>query len=289
MMAATTVPAERASGTNTGFRQITDTISFEMKRNWKRTLIFCIAEVVLFVFLSYLYEYLISTGYSSVPVAPEDFPGFYFSPVSFYQWFVSFIAIFLGAASIAQDYEKQTGHQLFPRISRGRLLAGRVIGLYILYAIVLGLYYMLIGVYTAIKFDGVVPIELLWSLGFALLYALATLSFIFLLSALLNAGGAFGLGIGTLVFVFLMLEMFIPMLFKIEPIFILSYYFKILSGIFDMPETRYADRPNSFNPSVNSRTWLTPSVEGALLGMLIYIVVCLGLAYLRFRKRQLIS
>ncbi len=288
-MTAVGIPVERATGINTGFRQVTDTISFEMKRNLKKAVLFGIVEAILFVVLTILYEFLTSTGFYPEPDNAGEFIAFYFSSLSFYNLFLSFMAIILGAACIAQDYEKQTGHQLFPRISRGRLLLGRVIGLYILYAVVIGLYYLLIGIYAAIKFAGAVPIEFLWSLGFALFFGIATLSFVILLSSLMNTGGAFGLGIGIVVFAPLMLEQFLPMLFKIEPVFLLSYYFKILPNIFNMPLSSCAEAPNPYRPSTNMLFCSTPTVGVALLGMLIYTVACLGFAYLRFRTRQLIS
>jgi ABC-type transport system involved in multi-copper enzyme maturation permease subunit len=284
-MATAAISVERAHGTNTGVRQVIDTATFEMKRQRKKVIVFCIAEAALFTVLVVIYE-----SFITLPPDPRNFVPFFFSSISFYTYIMYIIAVFLGAPSIAPDFEKQTGHQLFPRISRGRLLAGRVIGLYILYAIFLGFYYLLIGIYTAVRYEGVVPIELLWSLGFALLYGLAILSWVVLLSALMkNTGGAFGLGIGSLLVIFSMAELLLPMFLTVEPVFLLTYYFKILSGIFNMPATRYVDSFNPFHPSSTIRTWLTPSIEGALVGMLVYIVACLGLAYLRFRKRQLIS
>ncbi len=284
-MATVAIPTEHAHGTNTGVRQVIDTALFEMNRQWKKVLIFCIAEAGLFTVLVIMVE-----TFFTLPPDPRNFIPFFFSTFSFYTYIMYITAVFLGAPSIAPDFEKQTGHQLFPRISRGRLLAGRIIGLYILYAIFLAFYYLLIVIYSAVRFEGVVPVELLWSLGFALLYGFTILSWVVLLSALMkNTGGAFGLGIGSLLVIFYMAEMFLPMFLEVEPFFLLTYYFNILYNIFNMPEPRSVQSTNPFRMSSTFEKWITPSIEGAIVGMLIYIAICLGLAYLRFRKRQLIS
>ena len=74
----------------------------------------------------------------------------------------------------------------------------------------------------------------------------------------------------------------------IEPFFMLNYYSNIVTAWFNMPEERFMEMP--IDPSAVDgelfMSWSTPSATGAILGMAIYSLVCLILAYFFYKRRQ---
>ena len=74
----------------------------------------------------------------------------------------------------------------------------------------------------------------------------------------------------------------------VEPWFLLSYYENIITNIVNMPDPRYREVTMGFGPGggVTFYQWVTPNVLTAFFGILIYSVLFLTLAYVRYRRRQ---
>ena len=74
----------------------------------------------------------------------------------------------------------------------------------------------------------------------------------------------------------------------IEPLFIITYYENIITASLDMPDPRFEmdefGRRGGDNPEF--KRWLTPSIPGALLGMTLFSIIFLTVAYLFYKKRQ---
>ncbi|HMF30109.1 MAG TPA: hypothetical protein VKK79_01745 [Candidatus Lokiarchaeia archaeon] len=266
--------------------QVFDTIVFEIQRNLRKTLYLLVLVGVFFVLDVILTESNVSKGI----LLPDDSRDFVANSLGSMSDIIYLIAVVLGSSSIAADFEKQTGHMLFPKVSRTKLLVGRIGGLYLLFALLLGAYYGLAALYTITHYAAV-PWEIWESFGTALLVALAALSFvIFISSWMKSVAGAAVLGLLFLFIIFSSLLSLYSVFTTDEPILLLTYYANIITNIMKMPDTRYTDYKISVGTiTINERMWATPDPITAVSGCLIYAGVSLFLSYLIFRRRQLAS
>jgi len=225
-------------------------------------------------------------------VLPSDSRVFVMSQFSdsYFTLVLYLIAVTLGSASIVPDFEKQTGHMLFPKVSRAKLLVGRFCALYLFFAAIISEYYGLVSLYTRFHYADV-PWEIWESFGMALLVAFAVLSFVFFISSWMKSvAGTAILGILLFIIGFTIMVELVTLLTTTEPIWILTYYTNIIANIINMPTTRYSTRTVSAGAlNITVTTWITPDVPTAIIGSLIYAGLSLLLSYLIFRRRQLAS
>jgi ABC-type transport system involved in multi-copper enzyme maturation permease subunit len=83
----------------------------------------------------------------------------------------------------------------------------------------------------------------------------------------------------------------------VEPFFFITYYAKIIPAWFNMPavgersiEAPFRMGPGGEGGAIDGNTylqWITPSATGAIIGVFIYSVICLTIAYIIYRKRQI--
>jgi ABC-type transport system involved in multi-copper enzyme maturation permease subunit len=270
------------------WRQIGYTISFEATRNLKKIMGMAIVDtlmIILFVIINVLQD--------NPPTEAVDYITGFLGSISF---IVLIDAILFGSSMIVEDFEKQTGNLLFPKIERGRLLIGRYIARFVFASIALAIYYVEIAILTYIDYD-VIP-QIMWeSLGWAILYLHLVLAIVVLVSACLNR-----VATTTVVSMLVMLILFnmitsILMFTEstVEPLFVITYYSNIITAWFDMPDSRFREFSPNFGggpggqPVENVRTftqWITPSASGAILGMIIYSSLMLLGAYLIYRGKQ---
>ncbi|MHA1205498.1 MAG: ABC transporter permease [Candidatus Heimdallarchaeaceae archaeon] len=273
------------TGLRRGFVQIKSTVNFEIKRNLKNFFMMFIA--LLLIYLMSMAINLIQEGRGAD--APEDPVDYIKSYLILIDFLIMIIATTFGGSIIAEDYNSHTGNLIFPKITKGRLFTGRMLARYLLSALSVIIYYLLVGITTAIKYNslpGTIWISMLW----ALVYTFLVLSFVAFFSSFMKSTSA------TVVTSILMILMVFNLVNSIlmftgvtwEPFFILTYYSSIITESFAMPEERYVER------ALRSRTgsgptymsWITPSVTGAIIGMLVYSAILLGFAYYFFRRRQ---
>jgi ABC-type transport system involved in multi-copper enzyme maturation permease subunit len=264
--------------------QIKNTVTFEIKKDLKKTLYI----VVFFgcIFLLFLLLQLLRENISGEP--PVDAISYISSfLVSGFGLLIPISASAFGGSIIAADYQKQTKNLLFPKIGKERLLIGRIIANYTLNAIAICFYYALVIIATLLKL-GNVPIIILASLGWALFYTFMLLSFvIFMSSVMKNTSYAIIISILLLLIVFGMIQQiltFTGILEYVEPLFIITYYSGIITWILDTSVDRFG--PAGFGPLADYTSWNSPSVYGALWGILIYSTVLLIAAYFIFKKRH---
>ncbi|MHA1199118.1 MAG: hypothetical protein ACTSQF_07195, partial [Candidatus Heimdallarchaeaceae archaeon] len=180
---------------------------------------------------------------------------------------------------------------LFPKITKGRLFVGRLIARYMLSALAVIFYYILVVIAAAFKYTNL-PVETWASLGWALLYTFLVLSLVIFFSSFMKKTST--VIVVSLVMVLLVFNLGSTILVisgvEIEPLFILTYYSSIITQSFAMPTERFVEgflggpHPGGDAPTVMQ--WITPSVEGAIIGMLIYSAILLVGAYFLFRRRQ---
>ncbi|MHA1719177.1 MAG: ABC transporter permease [Promethearchaeota archaeon] len=276
------------TGNKRSILQIEKTISFEFVRHGMKSItmfIFSFSIYAMFLIIQIMQE-------NKGAVAPDD-PAIYFKNyLLMIDFLILIIASTFGGSIIAEDFDKQTGNLLFPKITKDRLLVGRIIARYI-YAIgAVFFYYILIAITTFIKYEAVPKI--VWgSMGWAFLYTFALLSFVTLFSSFMKrTSSATITSILIILIVFQLLSMILMFTgVKVEPLFILTYYANIITSWFNMPadDKRFSEISFNRGPASDGNTyrqWITPSATGAIIGMLVYSAICLIIAYLVFRRRQ---
>ena len=280
------VDREKA-GLKRNISQIGNTITFEFKRNLRNFIIMLIIFVSVFSLLLLISELQLAQEVA-LPNDPVDYVGNYLT--QFFGFLIIISASLFGGSIIVEDFKKQTGNLLFPKISKTRLLIGRLTSRYTLNAICVMFYYILIGIITFAKY-GEIPITLWASLGWALLYTFTILTFVTFMSSIMRSTSAtIIVSILFLLIVFHIITMILRFAgLTMEPLFLLTYYEGIISGSLSMPNPRYAEimmpTPGGGDP-VTFTQWLTPTEPAALIGMLIYTSVFLVFAYIIYQRRQ---
>ncbi len=272
-------------GVRRSFQQVNSTINFEVKRH-KKNMLTSFGVVVLFYILSLLINVIGERRGVESPATAGAYMASYLDMI--FGLFILIIAVMYGGSMIALDYEKQTGNLIFPKITKGRLFVGRLIARYLLAALSVTSYYILVAVTALIKYH-TLPVEALASFAWALLYMLAVLSMVIFFSSFLKKTST--TIVISLVMIFIVFNLTSSILviagIEIEPLFILTYYSNIISQSFSMPTERFFEGPLTPNPDGPSGfQWITPSATGAAVGMIIYAAVLLIAAYFLFRRRQ---
>ena len=280
------VDREKA-GLKRNISQIGNTITFEFKRNLRNFIIMLVVFASVFFLLLLISELQLAQDVA-LPSDPVDYVGGYLT--QFFGFLIIISASLFGGSIIVEDFKKQTGNLLFPKISKTRLLIGRLTSRYTLNAICVIFYYVLIGTVTFIKYTEI-PINLWVSLGWALLYTFTILTFVTFMSSIMRSTSAtIIVSILFLLIVFHIITMILRFAgLTMEPLFLLTYYEGIISGSLSMPNPRYAEimmpTPGGGDP-VTFTQWLTPTEPAALIGMVIYASVFLVFAYIIYQRRQ---
>ncbi len=263
-------------------RQIGKTIVFDGHRNLKKLISMALvntAFIVLFLVINILQD--------NPPTEAKDYV---LSYLNFFSFLILITAILFGGSIIVEDFEKQTGNLLFPKIERGRLLFGRYIARFTLASISLTIYYAEIALLTYVNYE-TVPVVMWESLGWAILYLHLVLSFVVLMSALLNRIAT--AQVASLLFLLMAFNIVSSILMftgsTVEPLFILTYYSNIITAWFNMPTDRFQTGPLRGPGGLINRdftSWSTPSPEGMILGVIIYSTILLAGAFLIYRRKQ---
>jgi ABC-type transport system involved in multi-copper enzyme maturation permease subunit len=264
-------------------QQVADTIYFEFQRNWKKTILLYLVVGIIFILTLIVEEINLS---KQIPLGTSN--DFLASELSFLSDFLIISSVAYGGSCISVDFERQTGNLLFPKISRSRLLLGRIIALFIMNASTVIVWYILSGIYLGIHFNWQIPNGFWSSLGFAIFYSFSTLSFVVFISSLLKSVS------GTMIISIIMLLIGFQMvlgllaLTTIEPVFLLTYYNKIIIAIIQMPDSRFIDIKINIPGviSITERTWITPDIPTAIIGMALYSLILLGISFIVFQRRQ---
>ena len=277
-----------------GFVQIKKTMTFEAKKNKGKFLSLLVIVFGLYL-LSMVMQNLQQDQGAPIPENPAEY---FQSYLNLIDTIILIIAVSYAGSIIVEDFEQQTGNLLFPKITKDRLLFGRFLMRY-LYAILnLMLFYVLVGVSTYRKYNEAIPIEAYQSFGWAVLYLFTLMCFSALFSSIMKKAAT---SIITTVLLVLLVFQLATMILaftgsEVEPFFFITYYAKIITKSFAMPEERFIEA--SFGPGPGGPgettvdtgntyfTWTTPSYTGALVGMIVYSVICIGIAYYLFKKKQ---
>jgi ABC-type transport system involved in multi-copper enzyme maturation permease subunit len=272
------------------------TFIFELKKQWKKFIIFSIFAAVLVLIGSYLPYYLIEDY--SLPATQAEF---FQINLGFITQISIFATCFFFGGIICSEFGKKTGYIIFTIINKYKTLVGKFLGSFIMTVGVLFSYYFTMTFLGLYFYDGPLTIKVYYSFGIAVLYILALSSFVTFFSSIMKN---VNITIITTVLILLVANMIVDQLIvlwvpEFEPIYSLNHMSKLISYIFesDFPtnlEDRYEETTLStagHAPGAASeftiRLWLTPSILGGIAIALTYIIVFLTVALIIFKKRQL--
>ncbi|MHA1776798.1 MAG: hypothetical protein DRO88_03270 [Promethearchaeia archaeon] len=262
------------------FSQIIDTLIFDLQMNWRKILILSSVAVVIFALSLLLGVWQINRNSQAFPTV-EAYIQNYFSFISL---FILILAVSYGSNMLVVDFQERTGNLLFPKISKSRLFIGRYLSGLIQGGIILVFYYWLVVIPVFLEFD-VIPLSFWKSLGFAVLYYIALLSFsIFFSSIVKRSSGAVITTLLLIIIAFPIINSIFSLSTSVEPLFLLDYYGNIISNILNMPDQRFIKLDIE---GLTIYTWFTPSESAALIGLIIYIFIFTIIAYLIYRFRQI--
>ena len=273
------------AGPSRRFMQIFDTFTFEFVKNMKKLVILILLMGAIFG-LTLVTQILRLNEGLELPDSSEDYVKNYLGLIDIV---ILLITTTLGGSIIATEFEKQTGNLVFPKISRERLLTGRLLGVFIQMAILICLYYSSIGLATLYYYHEI-PTDMWLSLGWALLYGSTVLSFVIFLSSFMRSTAVTVVVAFVMMFLgFSIIQGIMSITSQAEPLFSIPYYAYLISSVFNMPETRYMDMTIAISEtqSITLRTWITPSIEAGLWGLSIYCALFLIGAFVIFKYRQL--
>ena len=269
------------------FNQIGKTLKFEWERNWVK-LVSMIGTAILIIGLNIIIEILQLNRGGELANNSTDYVLGY---LGFTNLFIYIIGVTFAGSIIVEDFEKSTGNLLFPKITKNRLLIGRFVARYIYGLVALIVYYSGIIIMSLIRFEQF-PVSLLISFLWAAYYLLAVFAFVTLFSSFFKrTAGSVIVSLLSLLMVFTMIQSIMQFTgVTAEPLYFLTYYGNIITSVISgIPENRFLEVP--FGPPGNPDAqmfymWSTPSELGAGIGLLVYTVVLLAVAYIIYSLRQ---
>ncbi|MDI6819836.1 MAG: ABC transporter permease [Candidatus Hodarchaeaceae archaeon] len=191
-------------------------------------------------------------------------------------------AVFFAGDSIASEFERKTGYILFPNpVKRSTLVVGKYAACFIVTAVVLVSAYALasaalVGMYRQL------PVEVLGSLGLALLLGCSILGLAFLFSSLLKGG--MGATIATLL-LFMLIFPIIRMGLTYsgrEPWFTLDYAADSVSSVYGIPFAEMWQGP------MGGMALMTPDPTTSLFVMLAYFVAPFVMSIWITKRREML-
>ena len=281
---------KQKAGLRRDFTQIGATITFELKKSFKIFILMLLVFLGIFVIFLLVQE----LQYAQDVPLPEDPIDYINSYMSMFGFMIILSAAGFAGSIIAEDFHRQTGNLIFPKISKTRLLIGRIISRYALNAISVCFYYILVATITFIKYEEI-PLVLWGSMGWALLYTFMIFSFVTLMSSIMKSTAiSIIVSILFMLIVFNMISMILRFAgLEIEPLFIPTYYESIITASMAMPDPRYIEirmptgpRNQGDGEFATFLQWITPTEIAALIGILLFTTIFLGLAYFLYRRRQ---
>jgi ABC-type transport system involved in multi-copper enzyme maturation permease subunit len=265
---------------------IVTTYIFELKKQWKKFVIFSMMAVAFVVLLSYL-------PYALIPdnPLPETQADYFQSGLNFLILLTIFSACFFFSGIICAEFGEKTGYITFPIINKYKLVVGKYLGGLTLNVGVIAAFYFTLGVLGIYYYGAPINYRYYYSFGIALLYLIAVSSFVTFFSSFLKS---VNMTIVTALMILLIGNMIADSLVMLlvpdfEPIYSLNHASDLISYILvkDFPTTT-ADRYEEVKfRGFTRRIWLTPTIEMGITIFLLYTVICLTVAAIIFKRRQL--
>ena len=262
------------------------TYIFELKKQWKKFVVFSMVSVAFVILLSYL-------PYALIPdnPLPETQADYFQSGLNFIIMIVIFAACFFFGGIICSEFSNKTGFITFPIINKYKLIIGKYLGALTLIIGIAGAFYFALGILGIYYYGGPINYRYYYSFGITVLYVLAVSSLVTFFSSLMkNVSMTIVTAIMILLIANMIVDSLIILLYPdIEPIWSLNHMSKLISYILvkDFPQTRedrFEEREFRGFHRVN---WSTPSIETGIAILVLYTIICVIVAAIIFKRRQL--
>lgn len=266
-------------------KPIAHTYIFELKQRWKKFVIFSII-IGLFGLLSVI-------GYVLFPEnsLPKTQAQYFEDELGLIILINIFSVCFFFGGIICTEYSKKTGYVVFPKINKYKLITGKYLGALTLVIGVTGVFYYVLGLLGLYFYGGPITSRLYLSFGIACLYLLAVSSFVTLISSFMRNAN---ITIVTTILILLIGFYIIASLVvlwnpDIEPLYSLNYLSNLITSVLrkDFPKKREDRYEDYKEEDFTYRFWITPSIGGGITGMILYAIICISLAMVIFKRRQL--
>ena len=275
------------------FDQIVTVTRVEFLRNLRRKRLLIFAIIIALVSALVLAVPPFFGGYPKDPIlGPYSFAQNFTSAIDF---LIILLAVFYGGDALVSEFSNKTGYAIFPNpIRRSSLFMGKLFSSLLACVLVLGAYYIIIAA-SMIAVYGTLVIELLYSFLYAVLYMSACLGVAFAISALMKSTvSALVLTFVLFLFVLSMLSG-ILMFAKVRAEPLLTFQAGVISGFLNGPYPGFfpptEQRPNfgGGNATGFDFVFYNPTVANGIIVCTVWRVVSLMLAYVVFRRREMLG
>ncbi len=261
------------------------TYIFELKQRWKKFVIFSI--IISLIGLLNVIGYVVFPENS----LPNSQVLYFEDELGLIILINIFSVCFFFGGIICTEFSQKTGYVVFPKTNKYKLIIGKYLGALTLVIGVNGLYYYVIGLLGLYFYGGPINRRFFISFGISCLYLLSVSSFVTLLSSFMRSVNI------TIITAILMLLIGFSIIASlvvlsnpdIEPLYSLNYLSRLITSVVrEIPSQKREDRYEDYeDEGFTYREWITPSIEGGITSMVLYAVICISLAMVIFKRRQL--
>ena len=276
-----------------GLKPIFDTITFEIKMQRKKFYAFLIIEFIIIILTTITYELTPSILQQTTQLQ------FFSNNLIFVSQFLAlFVAILFFSGIICSEFDKKTGHIVFPKINKYKLIVGKYLGNLVLVVTIITVFYVMLSILGIYYFEVSINIRFFYSYGIALLYISVLSSFVTFFSSFMKSVTlTIVITLVLLIIVFNIVQLLLTFAFNgsFEPLYSLTYIGSLITTILEIPfpDPRYTEiglggmGPVGSGGDGTIRFWITPSIAMGITMMFLYIVVFFIFAALLFKRRQL--
>ena len=197
-------------------------------------------------------------------------------------------ATFFGADAIVGEFENHTGYLIFPQpVTRTSVFLGKLVAAFILMALTMGTYYLVVAAATGIV-KGSVPAELGYSFLLAVLYGTAALGVAFFLSSALRGTTMSSILTFAMLFFILPIADTIFSVAHVRPDGSLAFAAGTISNVLTgpYPSAYPGDTTIPIGPG-GTITIYSPAVPISIVVMVAWALVGFVLGWALFRRREM--
>lgn len=217
----------------------------------------------------------------NIGVLPTTQYDFYVVALNYFLLILVFAASLFFSGIICSDYSKKTGLNLLPLIKKPQLLIGKYIAYLILVIGIVFVQYISMVLFGYYFYGGPILNTIYLSLNFAILYILSLASLITFVSSFSSSELPVIIVVNGLILIgFNIIDPIMMSSLNVEPVYSFVYLYNIIQFTLH-PEfflmTRYGPEGS---------WWFFPTIEQALISLLLYGTIFFILAFIIYKRRQ---
>lgn len=265
-------------GMTSSLRQIIVVTRYELLKHLRRRRLFAVLIIaVLSGILLIIVPYVLHVA---VPKEAKDWASTFFS---FASTLIVVVGAFFAGDAIASEFEHKTGYVLFPNpVKRNSLVLGKFTAALASALLPIGFYYIL-GTGGLLSIYGTVPLEIVPSFLYAVLYLLCVLGLTFLFSALLKSSMSATLLSFFMFILILQIVSSVITLAGIEPWYMPNYAGGSITQVINPQQDRVLEFPGS---SLKVYQFY-PKFPASLFVLCAYFVAALALSVLVTDRKEM--